>query len=850
MRYRSKVIPWPGPRMADSESDRVNVRILESLRIKIGEVKNLGGPNGSCKDTFCCVKLDQEEIYRTAVQEKTSNPFYAEECEFDVPRRFRTLGFYICDKDRMKRSDAVIGKTSIRRDELHQYHGHDHWLSLKPVDADSEVQGKVHIEIRYNELLSESGTSLNKVTVRVLEGSDLTIVNGQCDPYAVVTYTSPVKTETKKTKVRRRTVNPHFDETFSFELQRPNSSSVEKTSFQPNCTEDISKIEIKVSLWNAQNASILSSGKYNDVFIGEVKVLLSDIDVSNGNHKAWYFLRPRETPAKSPKAELGSLRVLIQYNEDHVFPSPSYKDLKQILLKSPQVQPITSSAAYLLGEIHKDKQSTAKSLVKLFYNHGSIVDLLGALADHEISKTSNSNTLFRGNTLTTKCIDEYMKLEGNHYLQDTLKKVIDEIYEEHLPCEIDPLKLRDGENLQHNLSNLQNYVDKVYQCIIDSAMACPTKICEVFYGLKRTARQYFPDDIEANYASVSAFIFLRFFVPAILNPKLFQLRPDNADEVTGRTLTLISKAIQTLANTTLPSKTSCHGMKEEYMSEMYSKLLDTEHIGNIKMFLDIISSSSRAMIKTQETPIVLKEGEMIKRAQGRRKFGLKNFKKRWFVLTTRELTYSKEKDGEPLCHIPVEDILAVERLQEESFKMKHMFQIVQPERALYIQSSNSVEEKQWLDLLTKIVKSNNRRLDSYHPAAYLHGHWICCKAVSENSEGCTPVTGGLAAGIKIDIDVDRELERIHSIFFMHLETLEKLIDLPKDDSDSETIVINGCTIVLDDINAAVETLKSLRDVIVCLEQEHKQYFKQVQKDTKYGSEQSPIEPKSTFEALQ
>jgi len=40
---------------------------------------------------------------------------------------------------------------------------------------------------------------------------------------------------------------------------------------------------------------------------------------------------------------------------------------------------------------------------------------------------------------------------------------------------------------------------------------------------------------------------------------------------------------------------------------------------------------------------------------------------------------------EPLCCIPLDKILAVERLQEDSFKMKNMFQIVQPERALYIQ---------------------------------------------------------------------------------------------------------------------------------------------------------------------
>lgn len=34
---------------------------------------------------------------------------------------------------------------------------------------------------------------------------------------------------------------------------------------------------------------------------------------------------------------------------------------------------------------------------------------------------------------------------------------------------------------------------------------------------------------------------------------------------------------------------------------------------------------------------------MIKRAQGRNRFGIKNFKKRWFRLTNHEFTYHKTK---------------------------------------------------------------------------------------------------------------------------------------------------------------------------------------------------------------
>lgn len=125
-----------------------------------------------------------------------------------------------------------------------------------------------------------------------------------------------------------------------------------------------------------------------------------------------------------------------------------------------------------------------------------------------------------------------------------------------------------------------------------------------------------------------------------------------------------------------------------------------------------------------------------------------------------------------LCSIPIENILAVERLEEESFKMKNvgaaspkiivqrifckclgflltchfspflqMFQVIQPERALYIQANNCVEARDWIDILTKVSQCNRKRLSTYHPSAYLNGHWLCCKQSADTAPGCTPCTG-------------------------------------------------------------------------------------------------------------
>jgi len=64
------------------------------------------------------------------------------------------------------------------------------------------------------------------------------------------------------------------------------------------------------------------------------------------------------------------------------------------------------------------------------------------------------NTIFRGNSLASKLVDELMKVSGPHYLRSTLKPVIDAVLAERKPCEVDPLRLDKPEEATANLENL------------------------------------------------------------------------------------------------------------------------------------------------------------------------------------------------------------------------------------------------------------------------------------------------------------------------------------------------------------------------------------------------------------
>uniref|UniRef100_A0A4W3JKS8 Ras GTPase-activating protein 2 n=1 Tax=Callorhinchus milii TaxID=7868 RepID=A0A4W3JKS8_CALMI len=789
------------------------------------EAKNMPpypGPN-KMRDCYCTVNLDQEEVFRTKIVEKSLCPFYGEDFYCEIPRSFRYLSFYIFDRDVFRR-DSIIGKVAIKKDDLQKYHNRDTWFPLQQVDADSEVQGKVHLELRLSEVITDSGAICHKLATRVLECRDLPIVNGQCDPYATVTLTSPSRSEVKKTKVKRKTTNPQFDEVFYFEVTRPCSYS-RKSHFDVE-EEHVDRMEIRVDLWNASNL------KFGDEFLGELRLPLKILKQSS-SHQAWYFLQPRDNGKPVKPADLGSLRLNIVYTEDHVFLSHFYDPLRDLLLKSPDVEPVSASAGHVLGEVCREKQEAAMPLVRLFLHCGKIVPFISAIANAEVNRTLDPNTIFRGNSLTSKCIDETMKLAGMHYLQVTLKPIIDEICEVHKPCEIDPVKLKDGENLESNMENLRQYVERIFNVITKSGMSCPTIMCDIFFSLRESAAVRFQGDPDVRYTAVSSFIFLRFFAPAILSPNLFQLRPHHPDPLTARTLTLLSKTIQTLGSL---SKSKSASFKESYMATFYEYFNEQKYTDAVRNFLDLISSSGRRDHKSIEQPIVLKEGFMIKRAQGRNRFGIKNFKKRWFRLTNHEFTYHKHKVDHPLCSIPIENILAVEKLEEESFKMKNMYQVIQPERALYIQANNCVEAKDWIDILTKVSQCNKKRLTVYHPSAYLNGHWLCCKATADTALGCTPCTGGLPANIQLDVDGDRETERIYSLFSTYMTKLEKM-----QEACGSKSVYDGpeqeeySTFIIDDPQETYKALRQIIEIVQTLEMEHVQYKRNKFKRTKYGT---------------
>lgn len=808
------------------------VRVLQSLRVKICEAKNLlpyPGPN-KMRDCFCTVNLDQEEIFRTNVVEKSLNPFYGEDFYFDIPRTFHNLSFYIYDKSLLQR-DLRIGKVAIKKEDLCSYYGKEPWFPLQPIDHNSEVQGKVHLELKLNELITDNG-SVQQLMVHIVECEGLPLVNGQsCDPYASVSLNGPSRNDQKKTKVKKKTSNPQFNEKFYFEVTR-SSSYTKKSQFQVE-EEDIEKLEVRVDLWNNGNLA-------QDVFLGEIRIPVRVLR-NDSSHQAWYLLQPKDNGSKSSKYDdLGSLRLSICYTEDYVLPSECYMPLKTLIMKSPDIQPITASAAFILGEICRDKNDAILPLVRLLLHHQKLAPFVTTIAQLDLNDTQEANTIFRGNSLATRCMDETMKIVGNHYLKVTLKNVIDEICESPKPCEIDPNRLREGENVDNHKDNLRNYVDKVFSCIVKSSMSCPTVMCDLFSSLRHMAVRHFPNDRHVQYSAVSSFVFLRFFAVAVVSPHIFHLRSHHPDTQTSRVLTLISKTIQTLGSVGSLSKSKTASFKEPFMCEFYKMFEEETYTADVKKFLEEISSTESKEPSGMSESVILKEGEMYKRAQGRNRIGKKSFNKRWFSLTSREFAYHRQKDKDPVFRIPIKNILAVEKLDESAFSKNNMFQVHYGEKPLYIHASNCVEASEWIEVLSRVSRRNHRRLSRYHPSAFINGSWLCCKASSESTEGCSPCTVGVPADVALDIDGDRECEKIYSLFSTNMPKLQKMEEAcasmavyqgPQEHSDYH--------FTIDDSVETFKTLQHIKAMVEKLNEPHEKH-KKGSTNAKYGSQENPI----------
>lgn len=359
-----------------------------------------------------------------------------------------------------------------------------------------------------------------------------------------------------KTAVKYRTTNPFWREDFTFSDLPPvlSQASILVKTFHPT-QRDWTLIAHgaypsthEVDALNMLEDLEIST---NDAVSGRVDLRLEELDPGVDTEKWWPILDDRDQP-------IGEMFMRARMDETVVLMSEEYAEMSDLL------ESFNNGLTINMGHVMSSELAQlSEVLLNIYQVSGSTVDWISALVEDEIdgvhkestvnhlryttriqsndsggsghdrnvlvrdmgrTATVEANLLFRGNSLLTKVLDLHMRRLGKEYLEETIGERLREIDESDPECEVDPARVPRSEDLDRNWRNLQNLTTGVWKSIAMSSSRCPSELRRIFRHVRACAEDRYGDFLRSvTYSSVSGFLFLRFFCPAILNPKLFGL---------------------------------------------------------------------------------------------------------------------------------------------------------------------------------------------------------------------------------------------------------------------------------------------------------------------------------------
>nr|XP_025745428.1 rasGAP-activating-like protein 1 isoform X1 [Callorhinus ursinus] len=782
-----------------AKSSSLNVRVVEGRALPAKDV------SGS-SDPYCIVKVDDEVVARTATVWRSLSPFWGEEYTIHLPLDFHHLAFYVLDEDTVGHDD-IIGKISLSREAIAaDPRGIDSWINLSRVDPDAEVQGEICLDVQMLEDARGRCLRCHVLQARDLAPRDIT---GTSDPFARVFWGSQ-SLETSVSGGMDRGRGRHGGRASSALPHSPSPQTIKKTRF-PHWDEVLELREmpgapapLRVELWDWDMV-----GK-ND-FLGMVE--FSPQVLQQNAPSGWFRLLPFPRAEEDSGGTLGALRLKVRLIEDRILPSRYYQPLTELLMESvlgPAEEDAASPLAVLeeltLGDCRQD---LATKLVKLFLGQGQAGPLLDYLTRREVTRTTDPNTLFRSNSLASKAMEQFMKLVGMPYLHEVLKPVINRVFEEKKYMELDPCKMDLGRTRrisfkgapseEHvrdaSLGLLTGYLGPIVEAIVGSVGRCPLAMRLAFKQLHQCVEEHFPqaEHEDVKYLAISGFLFLRFFAPAILTPKLFDLRDQHADPQTSRSLLLLAKAVQSIGNL---GQQLGQG-KELWMAPLHPFLLQS--ISRVRHFLDRLvdvdeeeeaGGPARALVAPS---VIVREGYLLKRKEEPASLATRfAFKKRYFWLSGETLSYSKSPEWQMRSSVPVSHIRAVERVDEGAFQLPHVMQVVTQDAAgalhtTYLQCKNVNELNQWLSALRKASAPNPDKLAACHPGAFRSSRWTCCLQAERSAAGCSRTHSAVTLGDWSDpLDPDAEIQMVYRRLLLGRDQLRmKFQEDPNTDSSPE-----------------------------------------------------------------
>ncbi|XP_028823572.1 ras GTPase-activating protein 4 isoform X2 [Denticeps clupeoides] len=564
--------------------------------------------------------------------------------------------------------------------------------------------------------------------------------NGASDPFVRVQYNG----KTHESTVVKKSCYPRWNESFEFELDDAAADS-----------------SLSVEVWDWDLVS------RND-FLGKVLFNISGLQLAQ-QEEGWFRLGPDKPKHNHHEGALGALRLQLRLRDETVLPPSCYQPLTQLLRQS-VLSHLNGNCPDLILLIDEtttaeSRQEVATNLVNLFLGQGQVTEFLDVLFKLELDKTSEPNTLFRSNSLASKSMESFLKVAGMQYLHKLLGPVINRIYEEKRYVELDPNKVElreagctglhrvhtEAEIIQQGVGHLQSYLSELLHAIQQSASYCPALLCHAFRQLYERVENRFPEPEyrKVKFIAVTSFLCLRFISPAIMSPKLFHLRDKHADARTSRTLLLLAKTVQSIAN--MDTLACCP--KEPWIVPLQPAV--QQGIAQLKDFISRLVSYTEAEDLGLQARMSLQCGSLEKegflflhRTKDKCLPMTSPFKKFFVTLSRSTLSYSRTQNSKKSSFISLGKVKAVEKVEEKSFGSANVMQIIWSEESgqmetLYLDCKSMNELNHWLSTLRKACSRNADTLSCYHPGVYKADRWSCCHQKDRTDPGCDRTNGGV-----------------------------------------------------------------------------------------------------------
>ncbi|XP_030624870.1 synaptotagmin-2 [Chanos chanos] len=205
----------------DFSDNKLTVGILQAADL-------LSMDSGGTSDPYVKVFIlpDKKKKFDTKVHKKTLNPVFNETFTFKIPFQEmggKTLVMSVYDFDRFSKHD-VIGEVKIPMNTLDLAQPIEQWRDLESAEKEEpEKLGDICISLRYV-------PTAGKLTICILEAKNLKKmdVGGLSDPYVKIHLLQNGKRlKKKKTTVKKNTLNPYYNESFSFEIPQDQMQKIQ-----------------------------------------------------------------------------------------------------------------------------------------------------------------------------------------------------------------------------------------------------------------------------------------------------------------------------------------------------------------------------------------------------------------------------------------------------------------------------------------------------------------------------------------------------------------------------------------------------------------------------------------------